>query len=102
MNEFINAGDFAEVVVDTWAEQGLEKGAVVFIAQLKPLPISEEDVYLQRIYVGAHFTDNYSIVLPQIYLLDPRDLAKIDEETLKIYKNQMEIDFDRQDSGLDA
>lgn len=99
MDEFVKVGDFCEVAVDTWTEQGLEKGAVVFIAQLKPLPLDEEDMYLQRIYVGVHFTEDYSIKLPLIYLMDPRDLVKVDEETLKIYKNQMEIDFDRPDSS---
>lgn len=92
--DMVVPNNFYSVNVSTYEEKGVSKGAVVYSALIKALPVEENDPYLQRIYVGVHLTNNFSVIVPDVYIMDPRELTLLDPETTKIYFNQLEIDYE--------
>lgn len=85
----INSMDYCTIVSDKrMKDSGLFRGDTVLVTGVKAAPISKNDLYLQRIFVhvvkvekdGTHLlpleTNDY-----KVYLVDPRNLQKVDEET---------------------
>lgn len=100
-NNFIRPNSFATVNTNEFIDQGFPKGHVVFIAAAKAIPVEEDDPYLQRVYVFVNTTVEYSVDSEKLYLMDPRQLDVLDEETSKIYLNQLEIDFGDKNAASD-
>lgn len=90
---FIRPNAFATINTNEFIDQGFPKDHVVFVAAAKAVPVEEGDPYLQRVYVFVNTTKNFSVDTEKLYLMDPRQLDPLDEETSKIYFNQLEIDF---------
>ena len=78
---FIQPNTFVRLNSDAPPESGVENGAILYVAGLKALPITEDDPYLQRIYALVHFVDEEDhINLKEVAIADPRELEPVDEE----------------------
>ncbi|MCA9380669.1 hypothetical protein KC678_00195 [Candidatus Dojkabacteria bacterium] len=82
--------DYCWVVSDKKMKgSGLKKGDLVLVTGTKVAPISKIDPYLQRIFVITVLVKDGEIRLPKsdnhyrAYLVDPRNLEKVDEDTQK-------------------
>lgn len=73
-------------------EYGIGKGDVVFVAALKAFPISEEDIYTQRIYLFIQkLIDEKIDDESGVFMIDPSTVDQIDPEEHKIYMNVNDI-----------
>lgn len=83
----IKTYDYCYVVNDDQLKEvGIYRGQLVMVTGLKPAPIKAGDPYLQRIFAHAILVDKDGTHrLPdngndyRIYLLDPRNLEKVQE-----------------------
>lgn len=94
----IQNGDFAHVNTDRFADQGVKRNHFVFVAGLKPLPENLEDPYLQRIFVFIHKVTRDGHTKPDegIFLMDPRDLTKVNPGRQKKFYNILKADFEQE------
>lgn len=83
--------DICTVTTNKIKESGLVAGDVVMVAGTKVLPEKRNDPYLQRIYTIVFKFEEGSLPLPKddndvmSYLVDPRNLEKVNEEDYKKY-----------------
>jgi hypothetical protein len=81
------------VITDKFIVKGkMKEGDIVWVAGNKAAPITEDDPYTQRLYMIVHKVENNHIITKPLYIIDPAALEKIEDD--KIYRDQMEIDFD--------
>ena len=91
--------DFCWVVSDKKLKgSGLSKGDLVMVSGTRVVPATKKDPYLQRVLVVALKIEDEKIQIPsekndyKAYLIDPRNLSKVDEDTHKwaetVLKNQ--------------
>lgn len=86
----INTMDFCWVLSDKKMKgSGLVRGDLVLVSGLKVVPASTKDPYLQRVLCVVILVKDDKLHLPsedndyKAYLVDPRNLGKVDEDTLK-------------------
>lgn len=103
-NKLVKVGDFAHVITDRFADEGVKRNHYVYVAGFKPLPIEEEDPYLQRIYVLVHKVTRSGHTLPDegLYLMDPRDLSKLSDGRQKKFYQLLRDDFEEKEAVAEA
>jgi hypothetical protein len=102
MPDRIENMDYARVVsAKKMKGSGLERGDVVLVTGLKPSPVVRSDPYLQRIYVlvvkvveGEHQLPNEDNDY-KVYLVDPRNLEKVNEEEKDELTSQLHKQYGR-------
>lgn len=92
--------DLASSLIRTWdicwvisdkklKDSGLKKGDTVLVSGTKVVPATKKDPYLQRVLCFVVKIVNDKVQIPtekndyMAYLVDPRNLEKVDEKTLK-------------------
>lgn len=95
MKKFINDGDFVTINTNKFEKEfGVKKGSLAYIAGHRAFPISEQNPYTQRIkfFVSLTTEDGHVQVKP-IYLMDPKSLKLVDEDTRELLQAIFEDDF---------
>lgn len=106
-SDLIKQNDFCYINTYKLEGEGFNMGQRVYVAGSAALPIDEDDLYLQRIYVYVHLIDNKDDVLslnPQLYVIDPRSLTKCKKnETKRLtkwIKEMMEAMIEKEDETI--
>jgi hypothetical protein len=88
--------DYCYIVNDKKMKgSGLVRGETVLVTGTKVVPATGKDPYLQRIFVVAIKIEEGILLLPredndyQAYMIDPRNLSKVDKETQQYLTLQM-------------
>lgn len=95
-SHLIGQGDFCEIVSTEFKDDGLKRGNYVFVAGQRAFPISEEDMYTQRIVFLCHKCDRKGELDMKagFYLIDPNSLLKLPEDKqermYEVFENQIE------------
>jgi len=89
IGDMIKPMDYCWVISDKKMKgSGLYRSDMVMVTGVKPVPASKKDLYLQRLLVIVVKVDDEKVLIPsqdndyRAYLVDPRNLEKVDEETL--------------------
>lgn len=99
MDRLIKHGDFCEIVSDKFVEQGVKRGHIVYVAGSKAIPEDPEDMYNQRVKLLIHIVDHGGHVkLPEVYMMDPRSLQKVDSSKQKKLEGIFKGDFEQDES----
>lgn len=79
-SHLIRSGDFCEVVSGMFKDDGLKRGNYVYVAGHKTLPISQEDMYTQRVMFLCHKANKEGSISMEegFFLIDPSSLMKVD------------------------
>lgn len=75
-SKLIRSGDFCEVVTDKFVHEDIKRGALVYVAGAKALPIEENDPYTQRIKFFVHLVRDNVVGTDKLYLMDAVSLLK--------------------------
>ena len=74
--------DLARVVSDRKLKgSGLNRGDVVVVVGTRQVPASAKDLYLHRVLTNVALVRDKEILKDSMYLVDPRSLEKISDET---------------------
>lgn len=78
----IQQGDFCEIVSTEFKDDGLKRGNYVFVAGQRAFPISEDDMYTQRIVFMCHKCNRKGVLDMEagFFLIDPASLMKLPED----------------------
>ena len=77
-SKFIRTGDFCKLVSDKFEDNDVKRGHLLYVAGHKPLPISEEDPYTQRIKFFVHLVSKDGrIDTTKLYLMDANSMQKV-------------------------
>ena len=80
-------------------ESGLSVGDTVLVIANKVLPVTKSDPYLQRVYVVCILVKEGVHQMPSedtdyvSFLIDPRNLTKVDEDTTKDLRDKLEHQY---------
>lgn len=81
-SKFIRTGDFCKLVSDKF--EAVKRGHLLYVAGHKPLPISEEDPYTQRIKFFVHLVSHDGkIDTTKLYLMDANSMQKVSNSKKK-------------------
>ncbi len=81
---YIKTGDFCKLVTDKFADIGVKRGHLVYVAGHKAFPISEEDPYTQRIkfFVNLYNPHTYDMG-KELHLMDANSIQSVPEDEQK-------------------
>lgn len=83
LEDLIYPMTFATINSDAFEEFNVKRGDLVFVAGTKSVPLSEDDLYTQRVKMLVHLTENEHICTPDIYMMDPASLTKLSDDENK-------------------
>ena len=99
-DSLIQTMDYCWVVSDKkLKDSGLTKGDMVLVTGTKVVPASRKDLYLQRVLVVVVLVKDDKVLLPneenehKAYLVDPRNLEKVDEEVSKCVEENLKKQY---------
>lgn len=72
---------FAAINSDAFVEHGVNKGDIVFVAGTRAVPISDDDLYTQRVKMFVHKINEDETIdfKGGLFLMDPNSLVNIDK-----------------------
>ena len=92
IDNMIKPGDFVEVGEDTKSD--FDPGTLMWVINMQAFPISEEDIYLQRLYAICHTVNpDFTMDTTTGVVLDPQHLVLLDEEKQERYYNLMNVHY---------
>lgn len=78
---WINPMEFVKIVNDKLEADGLPTGSIVFVANVKAFPMTEEDPWTQRIKLVIHKMEgDYIDTKAGFFLIDPASVEKLPKE----------------------
>lgn len=93
-SKLIQRNSFVEVTSDKLKEDGLETGDLVFVANMQALPISEDDLYNQRLHIIGHkHIGKGQLDTTKALIIDPRNLVKLPEAKNKALMRRLEARY---------
>ena len=82
----INPNDYVKTINSEYKRYGVDRDEIMFVAALKPVPVDENDLYLQRVYIACCpgiYDDNGLLTgfdYTNLMLCDARNLEKVEDE----------------------
>lgn len=96
-DDFIQKHTFVEVSTDNLHDDGLSKGDFIYVVNMQALPVSEEDVYLQKLHIIGHrYEGKGRIDTTKILVVNPDNLKKIGKKLNRIMITKFEKSYIQQ------
>lgn len=96
-SKLIQPNTFVAVSTGALEEKGILQGDLIYVSNLQALPMSEDDLYTQRLHIVGHkYLGNGLIDTTQIMLFDPNDVSKVKSKlNKKLLKKFTDVYFER-------
>lgn len=98
ISHLIKPHDFCEIVSEEFKDDGLKRGNYVYVAGQRAFPVSEGDMYTQRVMFICHKANRKGEISLEegFFLIDPRSLFKLDDETQEKLMYGLEDQIERE------
>ncbi|MDB4302037.1 hypothetical protein N9924_00570 [bacterium] len=94
----VNVGDFVTVKDSSFADYGVKKGDLIYLAGDAIVSRDEKDPYnLRRIFVAAYTHDGHVLPERKPFMVDGKRLTPVSKAKQEKLKGLMEYDFEERE-----